>query len=303
MDMIAWDSNDDNLAEIHTRNIANSVALKDSMLLVNTNYSVGIAPSVINPGITASDQASFWNVGIGAILLIENYYGDFNLYYHTSSDLIDYYNFPYYDKCSKVCIGTLGLLAKVDGIVPVELASFSGSYDGNNINLSWQTATELNNYGFGIEKRTGSSEWYEIGFIQGNGTSQVPANYTFTDSKINNSGNYYYRLKQIDNDGSYKYSPVVEINVNSASEFTLEQNYPNPFNPSTKIRFGIPQSSYVRIAVYNLVGEEVAVLLNGNIESGTHEINFNASGLSSGVYFCRIQFEGASRMIKMMLLE
>jgi len=76
MDMIAWDSNNDNLAEIHTKNIANSVALKDSMVMVNTAYSVGIQPSIINPGITASDHASFWNYGYTAILLIENYYGD-----------------------------------------------------------------------------------------------------------------------------------------------------------------------------------------------------------------------------------
>ncbi len=304
MDMIAYDGNNDNLAEIHTKNIANSVALKDSMLLVNTNYSVGITPSVINPGITASDQASFWNVSIGAILLIENYYGDFNLWYHTSNDLIDHYNMPYYLKCSKLCLGTLGLLAKPEGSVPVELVSFTGNFTGENINLNWETATEINNYGFEIQKKTvDNPQWYSIGFVNGSGTKQTPSYYTFTDSRINNSGTNYYRLKQIDNDGSSKYSSAIEINVNSASEFVLEQNYPNPFNPSTKIRFGIPKSSEVKVSVYNLIGEEVAVLFNGNIESGTHEINFNASGLSSGIYFCRIQYEGASRMIKMMLLE
>ncbi len=129
MDMIAWDSNNDNLAEIHTKNIANSVALKDSMLMVNTAYSVGILPSVINPGITASDHASFWSHGITAILLIENYYGDFNLYYHTSNDLIDYYNLPYFEKCSKLCIGTLSLMAKAEGVVPVELTSFKADWN------------------------------------------------------------------------------------------------------------------------------------------------------------------------------
>ncbi|HSD63156.1 MAG TPA: M28 family peptidase [Ignavibacteriaceae bacterium] len=304
MDMIAYDGNNDNLAEIHTRNIANSVALKDSMLLVNTNYSVGINPSVINPGITASDQASFWNDNYSAILLIENYYGDFNPYYHSGNDLIDHFNMPYYDKCSKLCIGTLALLSKPDGIVPVELASFAGNYDGKNIMLNWKTSTELNNYGFEIEKKTGDNpQWYSIGFVNGNGTIQTPSVYSFTDSRVTGSGTYYYRLKQIDNDGSYKYSSAVEINVNRTAQFVLEQNYPNPFNPSTKISFSIPQSSNVKIAVYNLVGEQVTVLLNGNMEAGNHVINFNASDLPSGVYLCRIQYAGSSRMIKMMLLE
>ncbi len=303
MDMIAWDSNNDNVAEIHTKNIANSVALKDSMLMVNTNYSVGISPSVINPGITASDHSSFWNNGYSAILLIENYYNDFNLYYHTSNDLIDHYNFPYYLKCSKLSIGSLALLAKPLGSVPVELTSFTGDWDGSCVNLKWETATELNNHGFEIERKNkGTSGWNTIGFIDGNGTRQSPSYYSFNDL-INKAGTYYYRLKQIDNDGTYKFSPLVEINIIPENDFVLEQNYPNPFNPSTKIRFSVPKSSYVKLTVYNLVGEEAATLFNGNTDPGFHEVNFNASEFPSGVYFCRLQYENSYKMIKMLLLK
>ncbi len=304
MDMIAWDSNNDNVAEIHTKNLANSVALKDSMLMINTNYSIGISPVVINPGISASDHASFWNHGYSAILLIEDYYNDFNLYYHSSNDLIDHYNFPYFDKCSKLSIGTLALLSKPEGPVPVELTAFTGEWNGKVVNLNWETASELNNSGFNIERKTGlNSDWSTIGFINGSGTTQTPNHYSFTDSRISSYGTYYYRLKQIDFDGTFKYSPVIEINMNQVNNFVLEQNYPNPFNPSTQIRFSIPKSSSVKLAVYNLIGEEVAVLINGNLGSGFHDVTFNASGLPSGVYFCRLQNGGSQSIIKMLLLE
>ncbi len=303
MDMIAWDSNNDNLAEIHTKNIANSVALKDSMVMVNSAYSVGIQPSIINPGITASDHASFWNHGYSAILLIENYYGDFNQYYHTSNDLISHYNFPYFEKCSKLSIGTLALMAKASGVIPVELTSFTGSWDNQNVNLQWQTATELNNYGFEIQKKTGNSGWYSIGFVKGNGTTQSPESYSFSDSKISQPGKYVYRLKQIDNNGSFNYSPVVEMNINPSNGFVLEQNYPNPFNPETKIRFSIPGASYVKLSVYNVVGEEIAVLADGYYEAGYHEVNFKSANFPSGVYLYKIQYDGLVRMKKMLLLE
>lgn len=304
MDMIAWDSNNDNVAEIHTKNLANSVALKDSMLMINTNYSIGISAVVVNPGLTASDHASFWNHGYSAILLIEDYYNDFNLYYHTSNDLIDHYNFPYFEKSAKLCVGTLGLLSKPTGAVPVELTAFTGEWNGGVVNLNWETATELNNYGFNIERKSGiNSNWTTIGFVNGNGTVQTPSQYSFTDSKIGSYDKYYYRLKQIDFGGTFKYSPVIEINLSQVNSFVLEQNYPNPFNPSTNIRFSIPKSSFVKLAVFNLIGEEVAVLINGNLDSGYHDVTFNASALPSGVYFCRLQNEGSQSIIKMLLLE
>ena len=303
MDMIAWDSNNDNIAEIHTKNLANSVGLKDTMLMVNTGYSIGIQPSVINPGLTASDHSSFWNNGYSAILLIENYYGDFNLYYHTSNDLISHYNFPYYEKCSKLCIGTLAQLSKVEGIVPVELTSFTANRDGNNVNLTWETASELNNHGFEIEKKSRQMSWYSIGFVKGNGTTISSNQYSFTDSRICRPGKYFYRLKQIDNNGSYVYSPAVEINMNPANGFVLDQNYPNPFNPSTKIRFSIPEASNVKLSVYNAIGEEIAVPANGFYEAGYHEVTFKASNLSSGVYLYKIEYEGLIQMRKMLLLE
>jgi hypothetical protein len=115
LDMIAWDNDYDGVGEIHIRNYANSTSLKDIMVQVNTTYSIGITPSIINPGTTASDQASFWNNGYGALLLIEEYYGsDFNAYYHTTNDLLTHFNQPYYHKMSKLALGTVATLAELE---------------------------------------------------------------------------------------------------------------------------------------------------------------------------------------------
>jgi N-acetylneuraminic acid mutarotase len=174
-------------------------------------------------------------------------------------------------------------------IVPVELSSFTASANGKNITLNWSTATETNNYGFEIERSREEKEFYTIGFVNGKGTTTQNQSYTFTDNSLN-SGKYYYRLKQIDYDGSYEYSDVVEVEWRSFDSYLLEQNYPNPFNPTTKIGFGIRENSNVRLSVFNSIGEEVAVLVNGEMESGFHEVEFNAANLPSGIYFYQLKF-------------
>ena len=72
------------------------------------------------------------------------------------------------------------------------------------------------------------------------------------------------------------------------NEYTLSQNYPNPFNPSTTIRYGLPRRSHVSVVVYNMLGQRVAELVNGDMDAGYHEVKFDAAGLASGVYFYRL---------------
>lgn len=307
MDMIAYDSNNDGKAEIHTKNIAGSVAMKDSMLKINNDYSIGVTASVINPGLTASDHASFWTYNYSAILLIENYYGDFNAYYHSSSDLISHFNFPYFEKCAKLSIGTFGLLAKPESALPVELTNFTAGLDNHQIILQWTTATEVNNSHFEIERRINLNKnvfnWQTIGSVQGCGNKSISTNYTFTDSKLELSGKYSYRLKQVDFNGSFKYSPEVEINVVLANKFALEQNYPNPFNPSTRITFSVPVKEHVSLIVYDMLGNQVLQLVNEIKESGSFTTNFDASNLPSGIYFYKMQAGNFVEMKKMVLLK
>ncbi|MBU0727863.1 T9SS type A sorting domain-containing protein, partial [Patescibacteria group bacterium] len=185
--------------------------------------------------------------------------------------------------------------------VPVELTSFTANVNhSGQVELNWSTASETNNQMFEIERRTEEGQFATIGYVEGHGTTTEPQNYTYTDATVS-TGIYFYRLKQLDFLGYYEYFDEIEVDVNGPLTFDLEQNYPNPFNPSTNIKFSVPESSNVRLAVYNLIGEEVAVLFDGFSEAGFYEVTFDASSLSSGAYFYKLQ-SGNSFVTKKMLL-
>ena len=196
--------------------------------------------------------------------------------------------------------------------LPVELSSFSAIILESGIKLVWRTETEVNNYGFEIQKsgdRSLESEWNAIGFVQGNGNSNSPKNYSFIDETVT-AGKYAYRLKQIDTDGQFEYSKVIEVNLDSPSKFELAQNYPNPFNPTTTISFILPEAGNVKLTVYNIIGEQVAELINGYKEAGVYSINFNASDLSvggqrlnSGVFFYELSTDNFTDIKKMILMK
>jgi hypothetical protein len=188
-----------------------------------------------------------------------------------------------------------------DMIVPVELTSFTAISNNGTVQLNWTTATELNNQMFEIQRQSNEGEFFSIGFVNGHGTTTEPQSYTFVDQSVT-TGTYLYRLKQIDYDGRFSYSPVVEVDVLPIN-FVLDQNYPNPFNPSTNIRFGLPESDFVRLSVYNLVGEEVAILVNGMLEAGSHNITFDANGLPSGTYIYKLQSGNSTEVKKMILMK
>jgi hypothetical protein len=175
--------------------------------------------------------------------------------------------------------------------IPVELTSFTANVVEGSVVLNWTTATETNNQGFEIQRSADELNFDNIGFVPGFGTTTEPKIYSYTDQSVN-SGVYYYRLKQIDFDGNFSYSEVVEVDVALPTEFSLEQNYPNPFNPSTSIQFSLPVDARVTINIYNLVGEKVAEAVSSNFVAGLNKITFNASQLTSGIYFYRLDATG-----------
>ena len=174
--------------------------------------------------------------------------------------------------------------------IPVELSSFTANVSNGNVVLNWITATETNNKGFEVQRSSGS-DYQTIAFIQGNGTSIQSHTYTYADNNVK-EGQYTYRLKQVDFDGTSEYSSSVEVSVVQPKVYSLTQNYPNPFNPTTQINFSLAVDSKVTLKVIDILGQEVATLLNGNITSGAHNITFNASKLNSGVYLYKIEANG-----------
>jgi hypothetical protein len=193
--------------------------------------------------------------------------------------------------------------------VPVELISFTATLLNNKAQLNWTTATETNNSGFEIlRKAQNDNEWNSIGFVPGFGTTTEPKSYSFTDENIT-TGTYKYRLTQIDFDGSFTYSNEIEVEVDfTPTEFVLYQNYPNPFNPNTVISYQLPVTSSVTLKVYDILGNEVATLVNEEKQPGVYEVEFNnhsdeGQNLSSGIYIYKLTAGDFISIKKMLLLK
>lgn len=187
--------------------------------------------------------------------------------------------------------------------LPVELVSFTATAGGGFAHLRWRTATEKNNSGFEIQRRTGT-DWEKVSFIQGHGTTTKENSYSFRDNISGLlSSVIYYRLKQVDYNGAYEYNREIMVSSTAPSDFSLMQNFPNPFNPSTQINYSIPQNSNVIVKVYDSNGSEVATLVNENKISGNYTVDFNASGLASGIYYYTITAGSFSETRKMILMK
>ncbi len=189
-----------------------------------------------------------------------------------------------------------------DAVLPVELTTFNANVNGNSVELFWSTATEVNNFGFDVERKMGKEEWKTVTFIKGAGNSNSPKNYTYSDVSVL-AGKYYYRLKQKDIDGSFEYSKIIEATIGIPEEFEVSQNYPNPFNPTTTISFSLPNKSNVQVVVYNAIGEIITTLVNKNLNAGVHKINFDAGNLTSGIYFYKVTMGNNVLTHKMILLK
>jgi hypothetical protein len=189
-----------------------------------------------------------------------------------------------------------------DDPVPVELTSFFALVTGSAVQLNWITASEINNYGFEVERRSSNSNYEVVGFVAGAGSTTETQTYSFNDSRVTN-GNYAYRLKQMDFDGSFEYSYEVEVDVDVPEVFALAQNYPNPFNPTTNFSFSIAEAGMVKLSVYNLLGQKVKTVLNEFKEAGSYNVTFDASSLTSGTYFYKLETPQFNQTKKMILAK
>lgn len=188
------------------------------------------------------------------------------------------------------------------GVVPVEMISFTGNAKSKGIELVWSTATETNNRGFEIEKKSSTSDWTTIGFIPGKGTSLEVSEYSFSDIHPQ-KGKNIYRLVQCDFDGTINTIAPIEVDYSGVVSYVLSQNYPNPFNPATSISYELPEKSRVSLKIFDILGNEVAELVNSEQESGVYKIDFNAKNLASGTYIYRITAGSFMQTKKMTILK
>jgi hypothetical protein len=196
-----------------------------------------------------------------------------------------------------------------NGVIPVELISYNAVVNDDDVTLRWSTSTELNNSHYEIFRND-----VLIAVVDGNGTTTTQSDYSYVDENLS-SGSYSYTLIQIDFDGTKKNLGTIELSLNEIpKEFSLSQNYPNPFNPVTKISYSISDiNSFVQLKVFDVLGHEVATLVNEVQPAGTYDIEFpviggsasgeNASGLSSGIYFYTLKAGNFYKTKKMILLK
>lgn len=197
-------------------------------------------------------------------------------------------------------LNPLGILVPV----PVELTSFTGTATEGLVMLNWTTATEINNKGFEIERRSLGNEWQKIGFVQGFGTTTEPRQYTFTDATLPGDGEYEYRLKQLDLNGAFEYSTTISVKaIVSPDKFILYQNYPNPFNPTTQISYSLPKACNVQLILYDAIGNVAGYIYEGYQNAGYHSINFDASHLTNGVYYYQLNAGDFVQVKKLVLMK
>ena len=194
--------------------------------------------------------------------------------------------------------------------LPVELSALSAKVKGSSAEIEWETKTEINSYLFEIERMGLESIWEKTGEVFASGNSNSPKEYYFRDENLSN-GKYQYRLRMIDNDGTYQYSDAVEVNIDKPEKFAIRQNYPNPFNPSTAIEYQIAEKSIVTLKIFDILGNEVEILVNEVEEAGYYKVNYfpGRKNISSGTYLYRITVTGeetgkvSSEVKKMQLIK
>jgi len=272
-----------------TQAAASGYCLKDRTDALSTMRD----PRIFKPGISF-----YWKTFSGS----RNRWGDFSFVQPDPSDDYSFWTIQEYADTKVGVVNGSGRWgtwwAKVQPVsgLPVELTSFISNVSGRQVNLRWETKTEVNFNKFEIErslvtKMDGPLIWAFIGTVQASGSSNSPKKYSYSEKNLQ-AGKYQYRLKMIDNDGSYKYSSIAETEIALPKNFDLSQNYPNPFNPSTRINYNIPIDSRVILEVFSITGRRIVQLVNEEQSAGYYSVDLNSStintSISSGVYFYNI---------------
>lgn len=280
----------------------------------NTPSKVSISNTWVKVDFSGGDEGYELSKTLGSTpqvyvhvkILIQNYGPPSNIQFDASINQIELqqYYFNTSGSSNSVNYSPVNFGAAINDPLPVELVSFTAKAISNHVELNWRTETEVNNYGFEVQRSltTGNKNWQKIAFVNGSGNSNSPKEYKYVDTNPVGGKRFAYRLKQLDTDGKYEFSNEADVDVNIIPvEFTLFNNYPNPFNPTTNITFQLGESANIELTVYNIIGEKIVTLVNQKMSPGVHIVKFDGSSLASGNYIY-VLTKNDQRIVKKMQL-
>ncbi|HOX86452.1 MAG TPA: SdrD B-like domain-containing protein [bacterium] len=202
--------------------------------------------------------------------------------------------------------------AQVHVLVPIELSSFSASWENNAVCLRWATQSETENVGFHIYRsESAEGDFLRIteSLIAGAGNSQSVHTYSFVDNQELAAGKtYFYKLADIAYNGEITFSQAISLQTSQPDNYLLEQNYPNPFNLETRIKFILKEAGFAELSIFNTNGQRVRSLIASNLEAGSHTIAWDgrdAEGnvVPTGTYLYSLRINNFEKMQKMILLK
>ncbi|MBR9974198.1 MAG: T9SS type A sorting domain-containing protein [Bacteroidetes bacterium] len=172
---------------------------------------------------------------------------------------------------------------------PVELTAFTAHVKDQTTLLRWRTASELNNFGFEVERSTDAHAWEMIGFVPGAGTSSSPRSYDFADRHLPLTGAIRYRLRQVDRDGSFEYSPIVLVHPGLRNTQGITGSFPSPARSQTTVNYTVTTPGNIALTIHDLAGRQVKQLAENNAEVGTHSATFDVGTLPRGMYLLHLR--------------
>jgi PGF-pre-PGF domain-containing protein len=196
-----------------------------------------------------------------------------------------------------------------DAPLPVQVASVLADVSGRDVKIKIKTQTERDDFlGFNVYRSRDGKNFVMVGSyesvssLRAKGNMAYGGEYEFVDKGLN-SGRYQYKIEAVGKNEKKFVGDVISVEVDVPKGYALHQNYPNPFNPVTVIEFEIPEAGYVLIELYNSVGQKVRDIFAGELPAGYHKVRFDASGLSSGVYFYRMSAGKFNAVRKMVIMK
>ena len=209
-------------------------------------------------------------------------------------------------------IAGVGILTGSDVSLPVQSGPLSARSVPEGVTLNWFTSSETGHLGFVVERRLADASdesWEKIASyemlesLRGAGNRSGRTDYSFTDRNAEPGTLYVYRITDVDIHGRTGKTQEIQIRFETIlpEKLTLCQNFPNPFNPETSIRFTLPEKQRIRLTVYNMEGQIIERLVDGEREAGEHQILWNGSGQAAGMYFFEL-LAGGERLVKKMQL-